>query len=128
MKTNLRRGKRRAANGVRGTWLANVTAEVRLMLPSPQTKLPLFCVYLALMIATGCSRNASDDSPTAPSQPTGTVGAVIAGTVMSGQASVGGARALGSSDSLPSAGSTLAGLTVQVVGSSLSAIVSAAGA
>ena len=98
------------------------------MLSSPQTKLPLFCVYLALMIATGCSRNASDDSPTAPSQPTGTVGAVIAGTVMSGQASVGGARALGSSDSLPSAGSTLAGLTVQVVGSSLSAIVSAAGA
>src|SRR5678815_831734 len=91
-----------------------------------QAKVPLLCASLALMVAVSCSHNASDESPTGPSMPAETGGAVIAGTVVGDQRSV-AAHVTDASDARPSANSSFAGLTVQVVGSSLSATVSAAG-
>ena len=53
-----------------------------------QAKVPLLCASLALMVAVSCSHNASDESPTGPSMPAETGGAVIAGTVVGDQRSV----------------------------------------
>lgn len=87
-----------------------------------RTRLSILCSCLTLSFAAGCGGS----SPTAPSDPAPSTGAVISGRLTGGQESSGLQKVSGAGSL--QATSAFAGFTVRVMGTSLSAIVGATGA